>query len=141
MLCGVMPRKVVHPPKGRQYRPPAIRYQSPQSHFDIEYPVSAAQGRCMKHMIRILLLSTLMVAAHPGHADDCYADYKAKQDNPLRLHYGVARVSACSKQKARTELSARLAAKGWTLLNIVSVFDQSGLAERKDSAGANYLRY
>ncbi len=72
---------------------------------------------------------------------ECYADYKAKQDNPLRLHYGVAEVSQCSKNAARDELSKRLAAKGWTLLNIVSVFDRSGLAERKESAGPNYLRY
>lgn len=72
---------------------------------------------------------------------ECYADYKAKQDNPLRLHYGVAQISQCSKAAAQSELSARLAAKGWTLLNIVSVFDQSGLAERKESAGPNYLRF
>ena len=80
------------------------------------------------------------VLAAPASAA-CYADYKAKQDNPLRLHYGVAEISKCSKKAARSELASRLSAKGWTLLNVVSVFDESGLAERKESAGRNYLRY
>ena len=86
-------------------------------------------------LLMLLTLSTPMMAA------DCYADYKAKQDNPLRLHYGVAEIATCSKKAAKAELASRLSAQGWTLLNIVSVFDKSGLAERKDSAGSNYLRY
>ena len=92
-------------------------------------------------MLRLTLAITLAaVLALPAQAE-CYADYKAKQDNPLRLHYGVAQVSQCSQAAAQAELSARLAANGWTLLNIVSVFDQAGLAERKESAGPNYLRF
>lgn len=80
--------------------------------------------------------------AAPAWAADCYADYKAKQDNPLRLHYGVAEVrGACDAASARSELAKRLAAQGWTLLNIVSVFDEQGLAQRKNSAGSNYLRF
>lgn len=86
------------------------------------------------------LVLSLAVTAQSAAAN-CYADYKAKQDNPLRLHYGVASVSQCSKQAATRELRARLAAQGWTLLNVLSVFDQSGLAKRKNSAGPNYLRY
>jgi len=72
----------------------------------------------------------------------CYADYKAKQDNPLRLHYGVAALrGACNASAARAELAPRLAAGGWTLLNVVSVFDATGADERKASAGSYYLRY
>jgi hypothetical protein len=72
----------------------------------------------------------------------CYADYKAKQDNPLRLHYGVAQINgACNAGAAKAELSARLSAQGWTLLNILSVFGEDGLAQRRDSAGSNYLRF
>ena len=80
-------------------------------------------------------------AAQPAAAESCFADYKAKQDDPLRLHYGVAQVASCSKSAAEKELSKRLAQHGWTLLNVMSVFDESGLAERKDSAGPNYLRF
>ncbi|MFK7763561.1 MAG: hypothetical protein AB8B62_09880 [Roseobacter sp.] len=95
----------------------------------------------MRKTALIMIFLTASTLAGTAHAADCYADYKAKQDDPLRLHYGVAAVSQCSKQAAESELTPRLAKQGWTLLNIVSVFDKSGLAERKDSAGPNYLRY
>ena len=95
----------------------------------------------MKKIAFPALITALSLAATAGHAAGCYADYKAKQDNPLRLHYGVAEVSACSRQSAEKELRARLSARGWTLLNVLSVFDESGLAERKESAGPNYLRF
>ena len=94
--------------------------------------------------LRSLSLTTalLMALALPAHAAGCYADYKAKQDNPLRLHYGVAQINGpCSARAARAELQRRLAAQGWTLLNVLSVFGDEGLAQRKDSAGPNYLRF
>jgi hypothetical protein len=89
----------------------------------------------------IAALLCLMLAL-PAAAD-CYADYKAKQDSPLRLHYGVAQVSDanCSPAAAEAELAPRLAADGWTLLNVLSTFGPEGLEERKDSAGAYFLRY
>lgn len=89
----------------------------------------------------ILLAALLAVLALPAHAQ-CFADYKAKQDNPLRLHYGVAQISSCGNKKAaRAELAPRLAAGGWKLLNIVSIFGPEGLNERQSSAGAYFLRY
>lgn len=91
---------------------------------------------------RILALATAFVLlALPAQAA-CYADYKAKQDNPLRLHYGVMQLpdSACGRG-AGAEVARRLAAQGWTLLNVVSVFGPEGLDERKASAGAHFLRY
>lgn len=73
---------------------------------------------------------------------ECYADYKAKKGNPLKLHYGIAEIGeGCSVASASAQLSQRLAAQGWTLLNVLSVFDATGLAERKQSAGAYYLRF
>lgn len=72
----------------------------------------------------------------------CYADYKAKQDNPLRLHYGVVQISgACNVGAARAELAARMRGTGWTLLNVISVFGPEGLAERKASAGPFFLAF
>ena len=72
----------------------------------------------------------------------CYADYKAKQDNPLRLHYGVAEVRGdCSVGSAESQLRGRLSGNGWQLLNVLGVFDDAGLDERKDSAGDFFLRY
>jgi hypothetical protein len=94
-------------------------------------------------MKRLIFAIALIGLALPAQAE-CYADYKAKQDDPLRLHYGVAEVSdaACgSKSAAKGELAPRLAADGWTLLNIVSTFGPDGLDERKASAGQYFLRY
>ena len=91
----------------------------------------------MRHVLIILALLG-PVAAEAG----CFADYKAKQDSPLRLQYGVARITgACTPSAAQAELAPRLTAQGWTLLNVLSVFDESGLDERKASAGAYYLRF
>lgn len=88
-------------------------------------------------------LLLMLALAVPAQAE-CYADYKAKQDNPLRLAYGVSQVSdgVCGKPKAaHAELAPRLAADGWTLLKILSTFGPEGLQERKASAGDFFLRY
>jgi len=87
------------------------------------------------------LTLTALLMASTAHAA-CYADYKAKQDSPLRLHYGVAEVEGeCIKRNARRQLEDRLNAEGWTLLRVMGVFDDTGLEERKDSAGEYFLRY
>lgn len=92
--------------------------------------------------MRPLLLAAALtaLAALPATAE-CYADYKAKQDGPLRLHYGVAEVSSCDRGAAAAELAPRLARNGWTLLNVLSTFGPEGLGERKGSAGDYFLRY
>lgn len=100
---------------------------------------SAAQIGSMKHT---LLLTLFAMLAASGAQAACFADYKAKQDDPLRLHYGVAEIEgACTENNAKAELRERLAEEGWQLLTILSVFDETGLAEREDSAGDYYLRY
>lgn len=87
------------------------------------------------------LIMILMITGSAAQAA-CYADYKAKQDDPLRLHYGVAEVSGdCSVRSAERQLSDRLDRGGWQLLNVLGVFDDAGLEERKESAGDFYLRY
>lgn len=95
---------------------------------------------------RILLplgLSLAVLMAIPASAS-CFADYKAKQDNPLRLHYGVIELpdATCGGRPAASgEIAKRIAKDGWQLLNVMSIFGQDGLAERKDSAGQFFLRY
>lgn len=93
-------------------------------------------------MPRTLIFAILMLAAAPASAE-CYAEYKAKQDGPLRLAYGVAQVSDgnCDAGTAQGELAPRLAQQGWTLLNVMSVFGPEGLGEREDRAGDHFLRY
>ena len=91
----------------------------------------------------LLALALALGLAAQAHAE-CYVDYKAKRDHPLKLAYGVAQVSdaVCGDRKGeRAELAPRLQAEGWTLLKIVSNFGPEGLAQRKASAGDFFLRY
>lgn len=100
----------------------------------------------MRHLLRPLALPVVLIigllAASPSFAAECYADYKAKRDTPLRLHYGVMQLhGSCARGPARAEVSARLKQNGWKLLNVRSVFGPEGLAERKANAGSYYLRF
>jgi hypothetical protein len=95
----------------------------------------------MRHIALALALA-LVSASSAGAA--CYADYKAKRDNPLRLHYGVMELPdpACQSRAAAEEAARpRLARGGWELLNVVGIFGPEGLNERKESAGEFYLRF
>jgi hypothetical protein len=90
-----------------------------------------------------LALALLLAAAFPAQAA-CYADYKAKRDNPLRLHYGIIELpdSACSSRAAAEEaVRARLSRTDWELLNVVGLFGEEGLEERRESAGDFFLRF
>lgn len=95
----------------------------------------------MKRIFSSLVFAALISVGSAAAAAECYADYKAKQDNPLRLHYGVMQVSSCDKGQAKKEISQRLRASGWTLLGVQSVFGPEGLDQRKANAGKFYLRY
>ena len=99
--------------------------------------------RMMKRMI--YMLATLTALAIAGSAEAaCFADYKAKRDKPLRLHYGVIELpDAVCGDVSRTEeaVAQRLAAGNWRLLNVLSVFAAEGLEDKKDSAGEFFLRF
>ena len=93
--------------------------------------------------LTLILATVITMAALPASAE-CFADYKAKQDDPLRLHYGVAQVSdaACAGgSDPGAEIAPRLAGDGWQLLNVLSVFGPEGLEERRSSAGEYFLRF
>jgi hypothetical protein len=96
----------------------------------------------MRFSVLSIALALTLASLSPASAADCYADYKAKQDNPLRLHYGVIQLTGdCSATNARTEVAARLQQAGWTLLNVLSVFGPDGLAGRQADAGPYFLRF
>lgn len=93
---------------------------------------------------RILITAFVLLSALSSQAAAaCYADYKAKRDAPLQLHYGVIQVSdaACDPGSAAAEIGPRISGDGWQLLTVLSVFDDSGLDARRASAGEYYLRY
>lgn len=107
----------------------------------IEY--LTASRHCQGMRTHLAILALILLTAAPAQAA-CYADYKAKQDNPLRLHYGVIELpqSACgSTGAAAGEISRRIARDGWTLLTVMGIFDQNGLSGRRSSAGQFFLRY
>ena len=96
----------------------------------------------MRHLLIALIAGLATGLAASSASAACYADYKAKRDDPLRLHYGVAEIRGdCAPGPAAEELAPRLAAGGWELLNVVSVFGDEGLEERRDSAGDYHLRF
>ena len=93
-------------------------------------------------MTRLSLSLLFLLATTQLAQAACFADYKAKRDDPLRLHYGVAEIrGTCETAAAELELQPRLASDGWTLLTVLDVFEEDGAEERKDSAGDYYLRY
>ena len=73
----------------------------------------------------------------------CFADYRAKMDNPLRLHYGVVEIpdTACDVTAAAPVIAERIATGGWDLLEVISVFDEAGLASRRADAAGFFLAF
>lgn len=93
-------------------------------------------------MKRTLLYSVSLIALAGTAQAACFADYKAKRDDPLRLHYGVMEIRGeCSASAAAAEMTSRLARDDWQLLSVEGVFNDAGLEERRESAGDFYLRY
>lgn len=93
----------------------------------------------MRHLIFSCLALWLTATAAQAA---CYADYKAKQDDPLRLHYGVIAVQGdCTIAAAQAQLQRALPRDGWQLLTVLGVFDASGLDGKRDNAGEYFLRY
>lgn len=74
---------------------------------------------------------------------DCFAAYKAKQDDPLRLHFGVLKLDGdCpAPDAAAAAARARLDAVGWILLDVVGLSETEPGDDRKADAGEYYLRY
>jgi hypothetical protein len=47
----------------------------------------------------------------------------------------------CSVSAAAPVIAGRIASDGWQLLQVISVFDDSGLDARRSDAGAYFLRF
>lgn len=70
-----------------------------------------------------IFAATLSAALIAGAAQAaCQVEYKAKQDNPLKLYHDVTTVDAPC-QSAEAALRAQLAARGLTLLKVLSKRD------------------
>jgi hypothetical protein len=96
----------------------------------------------MKHFLAQAAFLIAMALATQASAQ-CYADYKAKQDAPLRLQYGLIELpaSACGSRAAATQYAAPVIARsGWTLLQIESFLNEAQFNARRANAGAVHLR-
>lgn len=112
--------------------------------LDIEYHSGLPQYHAMTKRILFMIAALTILAASGSAEAACYADYKAKRDNPLQLHYGVIEIpdAVCSDTAAATpEIAKILTSENWQLLRVLSVFGAAGLENRKESAGNFYLRF
>lgn len=91
--------------------------------------------------MKILVLSVVLTLAANAAAAACFVDYKAKRDDPLRLHYGVMRLSDAECADAERAVQRRLNSAGWTLLTVMDRFGRAEARERESDAGDFYLRY
>ena len=79
----------------------------------------------MKHCITYLITASAFTLFAGAALAECTAVYKAKQDNPLRLEQSTVTVSGpCTVEAAEAKVQAQLAARGWTLLKVLSVSEQ-----------------
>lgn len=96
-----------------------------------------------RHIHMLAIAGAIMLS--PAFAGaECYADYKAKKDAPLQLHYGVISLpdDVCANNAdAENLIESRISVGGWALLNVISVFGPDGLTQRQESAGKYYLLY
>lgn len=92
--------------------------------------------------LKVAALTASLLFPLAGHAG-CYAEYKAKRENPLKLHFGVSEIldSPCTVETAEAGLTSRLENDGWILLTIVAMIDETELEAVKTRAGAFYLKY
>lgn len=93
---------------------------------------------------RLTIAAALMALSALPASAQCYAEYRAQQTNPVRLHVGVAEVpaNACGNANAAASaLAPRLQRNGWTLVDILATFGREGLASRQGRAGQFFLRF
>ena len=89
----------------------------------------------------IILIYTIFMVTTANAA--CYASYKAKRDDPLKLHYGVMQLpdQQCTVKTAAKAAGLRLLPHGWILLNLLTVSSKIPTPTEKENAGENFLRY
>lgn len=76
-------------------------------------------------ILSLTLVSALALSIPAMAKATCLAEYKAKRDNPLELHYDVAQIGgACTIRNARAQLADQLSRRGLTLLKVLSVSEK-----------------
>jgi len=88
-----------------------------------------------------MLLTLVLLSAASAVRADCFVEYKAKMDNPLRLHYGILALPGGCPGDPSDATRARLASAGWTLLTVLGASPEQPDAQKEANAGVHFLRY
>ena len=96
-------------------------------------------------MIKLIVAVTFLWSAclsSVAHAENCFILYKAKKDNPLKLHLGLMKIDrTCSDDAIEVILRRRLLPAGWSLLQIVNVSQDIAVEKIKRDLGEYFLKY
>lgn len=87
----------------------------------------------------VLCFTTLFSAAH---ANECFVLYKAKKDNPLKLHLGLIQINdECASHDIEGITIQRLNSSGWKLLKIVKFTGKIEVEKMEKDLGDYFLKY
>jgi hypothetical protein len=91
---------------------------------------------------KFLLILLLTCFFSTVYADECFVLYKAKKDNPLKLHLGLMQVkNACLGRNLESIVSNRLNSSGWLLLKIVNITENIETEKMKSDLGDYFFKY
>jgi len=75
-------------------------------------------------------------------ADNCFILYKAKKDDPLRLHVGLMEIEQkCTNADLEVLAEQRLRSDGWLLLKIVDRLQRTDTKKIESDLGEFFLKY
>ena len=96
-------------------------------------------------MVRVIAAAIFLWCAclsSVAHAEDCFVLYKAKKDNPLKLHLGLIQINGqCSDHDVQGITSKRLSSTGWKLLQIVTASGNIDKKKMESDLGDYFLKY
>jgi hypothetical protein len=92
--------------------------------------------------IKITVVFCFTIMFSEAHATQCFVLYKAKKNNPLKLHLGLMQINeTCTMKDIGTKINNRLNSNGWTLLQIVKANENVKIEKMKRDLGEYFLKY
>ena len=93
-------------------------------------------------LIRISIVLCFATFFSAAYANECFVLYKAKKDNPLKLHLGLIQINGqCSAHDVEGITSKRLSSTGWKLLQIVKASSKIDTEKMESDLGDYFLKY
>lgn len=93
-------------------------------------------------LIKISLALCFATFFSAAYANECFVLYKAKKDNPLKLHLGLIQINGqCSDHDVEGITSKRLSSTGWKLLQIVTSSGNIDTKKMESDLGDYFLKY